>query len=99
MTELHEKVIKQETEFERKTPEIIINNDKRVERGDVELVLKKLNNRKGAGSDGQNSIGPFLIFITKPLTCSKPYVLIKFSEYSLINITWAKYKNDSTSTK
>ena len=42
---------KQETEIEPNTPEIIINNDILVEKGDVELALRKLKNRKSAGPE------------------------------------------------
>ena len=49
---LRELYKKQETEIEPDTPEIIINNDNRVEKEDVELALKKIKNRKSAGPDG-----------------------------------------------
>ena len=52
MNYLRELYKKQETEIEPNTPEIIINNDILVEKGDVELALKKLKNRKSAGPDG-----------------------------------------------
>ena len=49
---LREVYKKQETKIKPNTPEIIINNDILVEKGDVELALKKLKNRKSAGPDG-----------------------------------------------
>ena len=49
MRELYKK---QETEIEPNTPEIIINNDILVEKGDVELALKESKNRKSAVPDG-----------------------------------------------
>ena len=52
MNYLRELYKKQETEIKPNTPEIIINNDILVEKGDVELALKKLKNRKSAAPDG-----------------------------------------------